>query len=34
LIAACAIRHDLEILHRDRDFTAIAQISALRQRSP
>lgn len=34
LIAACAIRHDLEILHRDRDFTAIARISALRQRSP
>lgn len=34
LIAACAIRHDLEILHRDRDFAAIAQISTLRQRSP
>lgn len=34
LIAACAIRHDLEILHRDRDFAAIAQISALRQRAP
>ena len=34
LIAACAIRYDLEVLHRDRDFTAIAQISALRQRSP
>ena len=34
LIAACAIRHDLEILHRDRDFAAIAQVSPLRQRSP
>jgi predicted nucleic acid-binding protein len=34
LIAACAIRHDLEVLHRDRDFTAISEISALRQRTP
>lgn len=34
LIAACAIRHDLEVLHRDRDFAAIATISALRQRTP
>ena len=34
LIAACAIRHDLEVLHRNRDFDAIAQISALRERSP
>jgi hypothetical protein len=34
LIAACAIRHDLEVLHRDRDYTAIAQVSALRQRMP
>ena len=34
LIAACAIRHDLEVLHRDRDFTAIARISGLRQQSP
>ena len=34
LIAACAIRHDLEVLHRDRDFPAIARVSALRQRSP
>jgi len=33
LIAACALRHDLEILHRDRDFTALAQISGLRQRA-
>jgi len=34
LIAACAIRHDLEVLHRDRDFAAIAEISVLRQRTP
>ena len=34
LIAACAIRHDLEVLHRDRDFVAIAQVAALRQRTP
>lgn len=33
LIAACAMRHDLEVLHRDRDFPAIARITALRQRS-
>jgi predicted nucleic acid-binding protein len=34
LIAACAIRHDLEVLHRDRDYSAISEISPLRQRSP
>ncbi len=34
LIAACAIRHDLEVLHRDRDFANLAQISALRERTP
>jgi len=33
LIAACALRHDLEVLHRNRDFTAIARVSQLRQRS-
>lgn len=32
LIATCAIRHDLEVLHRDRDYTAIARVSALRER--
>lgn len=32
LIAACAIRHDLEVLHRDRDFAALARVSPLRQR--
>ena len=34
LIAACALRHDLEVLHRDRDFAALAEISGLRQRQP
>ena len=34
LIAACAIRHDLEVLHRDRDFGVISRISALRERTP
>ena len=33
LIAACAIRHDLEVLHRDRDFAVLSQISALRERT-
>ena len=34
VIAACAIRHDLEVLHRERDYVAIAQVSALRHRLP
>jgi predicted nucleic acid-binding protein len=33
LIAACAIRHDAELLHRDRDFSALAKVSPLRERS-
>lgn len=33
LIAACAIRNDLEVLHRDRDFRALAEVSPLRQSS-
>lgn len=32
LIAACAIRHQLELLHHDRDFDAIARVSPLRAR--
>jgi predicted nucleic acid-binding protein len=32
LIAACAIRHDLEVIHRDRDFDALASVSSLRVR--
>ena len=34
LIAACALRADMEVLHRDRDFTRLAEISALRERTP
>ena len=33
LIAACALRHDLEVLHRDRDYAALATVSSLRQRA-
>ncbi len=33
LIAATAIRNQVEVLHRDRDFPAIARISSLRTRS-
>jgi len=32
LIAACAIRHDLEVLHLDRDYAALAEMSPLRHR--
>jgi predicted nucleic acid-binding protein len=32
LIAACALRHDLEVLHRDRDFAAIGRVAPLRHR--
>ncbi len=32
LIAACALRHDLAVLHVDRDFSAIARISQLEAR--
>jgi len=34
LIAACALRSDLEVLHRDRDFATLAEISALKERTP
>lgn len=33
LVAASAIRHDLEILHRDRDYPLLARVSGLRQRA-
>jgi predicted nucleic acid-binding protein len=33
LIAACALRHDLEILHRERDFATLASVSGLRARN-
>ena len=32
LIAACAIRHGLTVLHRDRDYAAIARVSELQAR--
>lgn len=32
LIAACAIRHGLTVLHRDRDFPALARVSPLLER--
>lgn len=32
LIAASAIRHDVEVVHRDRDYASLARISGLRQR--
>lgn len=32
LIAACALRHDFEVWHRDRDYPAIARVSRLRER--
>lgn len=33
LVAACAIRHGLTVLHRDRDFPAIAKVSPLQEYS-
>jgi len=32
LIAACAIRHGVTVLHVDRDFTLLARTSSLRER--
>ena len=32
LIAACALRHDLEVWHKDRDYPALARVSRLRER--
>lgn len=32
LIAACAVRNDLTVLHRDRDFDRIARIAPLQSR--
>lgn len=29
LIAACALRHELPVLHRDRDFSLLAMVSPL-----
>ena len=33
LIAACALRHDLTVVHQDRDFGAIAEVSSLHVRA-
>jgi predicted nucleic acid-binding protein len=33
LIAACALRHRLPVLHRDRDYTALAGVSSLEVRT-
>jgi predicted nucleic acid-binding protein len=32
LVAACALRHDLVVLHHDRDFDALADVSGLQVR--
>jgi hypothetical protein len=32
LIAACAVRHRLTVLHRDRDYGALARVSTLSAR--
>lgn len=32
LIAACAVRHNLEVLHHDRDYDALARVAPLRVR--
>jgi len=32
LIAACAIRHGIPVLHYDRDFSLLARISSLKDR--
>jgi predicted nucleic acid-binding protein len=32
LIAACALRHGLTVLHHDRDFPALARVSTLAER--
>ena len=33
VIAACAIRNSLAVLHRDRDFDGIAEVSGLDSRA-
>ena len=33
LIAACALRHQLEVFHCDRDFDVLARVSALQARN-
>lgn len=33
LIAACAVRHGLPVLHVDRDYDALSRVSSLQSRS-
>ena len=33
LVAVCAIRNDLEVVHADRDYVSLAGVSPLRQRN-
>jgi predicted nucleic acid-binding protein len=33
LIAACALRHGLTVVHRDRDYAALARVSNLLERN-
>lgn len=33
LIAACALRHGLTVLHRDRDYSLLARVSPLSERN-
>jgi len=33
LIAACALRHDLPVLHRDRDYELLSRVSPLTTRA-
>jgi len=33
VIAACALRHGLEVLHHDRDFAHLARVAPLRHRA-
>ena len=33
LIAACALKNGVEVLHRDRDFDVLSRVSALKSRN-
>ena len=33
LIAACALRHDMTVLHRDRDYRMLAAVAPLKSRA-
>ena len=34
MLSGFTLRHDLEVLHRDRDYTHLARVASLRQRMP